>query len=296
MVPSLNLVRICSVLLIYVSAMICGCVSMPDRPSIMGSTSPEGIIYRDCFDPGRPLSLQASSPGGEALPLNSRGFSLLNWNSYKGNKKGWENEIQRFLGTVDILALQEGYLTESLKALLAGAEYRWDLATAFIYSDVHTGVLTASRIHPEALCAFRMMEPASGLPKTVLVTRYPLSGTDKMLLLVNIHMVNFTLDNRVYREQLEKTAEVLGQHDGPFILTGDFNSWSSSRRQILEEVTTQFGAEPVSFAEDNRTSFMGNIVDHIYYHGLVQVDSAAESVTTSDHNPMVVTFRLDSER
>jgi endonuclease/exonuclease/phosphatase (EEP) superfamily protein YafD len=37
---------------------------------------------------------------------------------------------------------------------------------------------------------------------------------------------------------------------------------------------------------------MGQRVDHIFYRKLVPLEALTEKVRTSDHNPMLVTFRL----
>jgi endonuclease/exonuclease/phosphatase (EEP) superfamily protein YafD len=45
-----------------------------------------------------------------------------------------------------------------------------------------------------------------------------------VLLIVNVHAVNFTLGMARLREQLEAVADVLTSHSGPVLLTGDFNT------------------------------------------------------------------------
>jgi len=167
---------------------------------------------------------------------------------------------------------------------------------AFTYYDIYTGVLTASKVKPDFLCSFRIFEPLSGIPKTVLITRYPLSGSDESLLLANIHMINFSLDISAYRAQLEKIAKVLSQHKGPLIISGDFNSWSIERMGILTDFMQKLGVKAVAFDTDNRVTYMGLKIDHIFYRQLVPVESFSEKVTTSDHNPMLVTFRVRSVR
>jgi len=282
-------------IVLVIGIAVYGCVSVPDRPVVLGWYDTDGTMQTDCFDDNGLLLVEGRALAQQTEELDSKGFRLLNWNSYKGSRKGWDNDLERLSRNSDILVLQEGYLTDSLKDLLNSQHFRWDIASAFTYYDIPAGVLTASRVQPESLCSFWVTEPISDIPKTVLITRYPLSGTGKTLLLANLHMVNFTLDNTVYRLQLERTARVLLQHDGPFIIAGDFNSWSDRRMTILNEITEQLSGKPVTFPEDKRTRFMGNFVDHIYYRGLVPVNSLIEEVSTSDHNPMLVTFKLADE-
>jgi endonuclease/exonuclease/phosphatase (EEP) superfamily protein YafD len=105
-------------------------------------------------------------------------------------------------------------------------------------------------------------------------------------------MINFSLGLADYRAQLEKIVEVLSQHRGPLIISGDFNSWNTDRRRILADITQELGAKEVVFDTDHRTTFMGQRLDHIFYRKLVPLEALTEKVTTSDHNPMLVTFRL----
>jgi endonuclease/exonuclease/phosphatase (EEP) superfamily protein YafD len=62
--------------------------------------------------------------------------------------------------------------------------------------------------------------------------------------------------------------------------------------RVLTDITQELGAKEVVFETDHRTTFMGRQVDHIFYRKLVPIKALTEKVTTSDHNPMLVTFRL----
>jgi endonuclease/exonuclease/phosphatase (EEP) superfamily protein YafD len=217
---------------------------------------------------------------------------VLNWNSHKGSNRTWQEDLERLSSLSDVIVLQEGYLTEDLQVLLDRKQYSWDIARAYSFNDIYTGVLTASRVKPDFLCSFRAPEPLSGIPKTVLITRYPLAGSDEHLVIANIHMINFSLDPAVYRAQLEKTAEVLAKHRGPLIISGDFNSWNRERLRILADITQKLGAKEVVFDRDQRATFMGQRLDHIFYRKLLPLEAVTQKVTTSDHNPMLITFRL----
>src|SRR5262245_33064538 len=53
----------------------------------------------------------------------------------------------------------------------------------------------------------RAMEPITRIPKAVVVTTYPISGSFESLLVANVHALNFTLGTTRLREQLEAVAE-----------------------------------------------------------------------------------------
>jgi len=278
--------------IIAIGLLLVGCVKIPDLHGTAGHYNESGDIDTECFTTGRISARNTSAATQEITELNSRNFKVLNWNSYKGHDTIWLKDLERLTNQSDLVVLQEGYLTDDLQDLLNKKQYNWDIAKAFTYNDIYTGVLTASRVKPDFLCSFRTPEPLSRIPKTVLITRYPLSDTDEYLVIANIHMINFSLGLADYRAQLKKTVEVLSQHRGPLIISGDFNSWNTDRRRILADITQELGAKEVVFDTDHRTTFMGQRLDHIFYRKLVPLEALTEKVTTSDHNPMLVTFRL----
>ena len=278
--------------IIAIGLLLSGCVRIPDLHGTAGHYNVSGDINTECFTTDRILPDNTPAAALQNGALNSRSFRVLNWNSHKGRNTIWQEDLERLSSQSDLVVLQEGYLTDDLQDLLNKKQYSWDIAKAFTYNDIYTGVLTASRIKPDFLCSFRAPEPLGRLPKTVLITRYPLAGSDEYLVIANIHMVNFTINLADYRAQLEKAAEVLSQHQGPLIISGDFNSWNTERRKILADITQELGVREVAFDTDHRKTFMGQPLDHIFYRKLVPLEALTEKVTTSDHNPMLVTFRL----
>lgn len=287
-------VKTAFLLLVFFSLLLAGCLKVPEKHQILGYDRGSGIVNDDSSCRVLPARGE-NEPGGTEM-LDPRRFSLMNWNSYKGKGRRWQDDLERLISGGDIVTLQEGYLTDQLQNELQQQQLFWDIAAAFLFREIPTGVLTASRVEPDFLCSFRVKEPLIGIPKSVLITRYPLAGTDQTLLLANVHMVNLSFDISAYRHQLEQTAAILSQHQGPVILSGDFNSWSEERTALLESITDALHLRAVEFHDDNRALFFGRPVDYVFYRGLVPQATSADEVTTSDHNPMRVTFRLSGEQ
>jgi len=286
--------------LIVFAAALCffsGCVSISGSHFTVEQDGSTCSINADCLCENSKLPESYLVAVTQENGLDPEQITLLNWNSHKETGPQWLQELQALLNGVDLLALQEGALTDELRDLLSN-DYAggWTLANAFTQSDIHTGVLTASLVKPDFLCSYRVAEPIIVVPKTVLITRYPIVGTNKTLLLVNMHMVNFSFATTAYREQLKNAFFLINQHQGPLLIAGDFNSWSDGRMAIIQHFADGLATEAVQFAEDNRTTFLGHVLDHIFYRGLEPVEAAALPVTISDHNPMRVTFRLVGDR
>jgi len=224
--------------------------------------------------------------------LDSHGFRILNWNVYKGIKEGWKDDFKNLIPSYDILTIQEARLTDNMQALLKEGHHNWDISVAFKFNGKETGVLTASRIAPEYTCTFRIKEPLANVPKTTMVTIYPLSNTSKTLMVVNIHSINLTLGTGSFKKQLKKVENILSQHNGPVIISGDVNTWSSKRMAIVTDFANRLGMKAVPFNKQEQTRIFGRAIDHIYYRELTVTDAAVIKVTSSDHNPMLVTFRM----
>lgn len=228
--------------------------------------------------------------------LDPAKINLLIWNTHKGQEDGWLEEFERLSVGQDLLVLQEAYLKDGLRDFLLGQTLSWNLATTFMRYRVETGVMTASPVAPASACVQRTMEPLLSLPKSTLISRYPIKGSHETLLVGNIHAVNFTLGTAAFRSQLDRLASELDEHEGPMIVAGDFNSWSESRLSVLEEVLVEKRSmRQVAFAEKNPREIFGHAVDRVYYHGLTVAASRVLEANTSDHAPIWVQFTRAGE-
>jgi endonuclease/exonuclease/phosphatase (EEP) superfamily protein YafD len=165
--------------------------------------------------------------------------------------------------------------------------------TAFEYQQVKTGVLTAATVEPDFVCPLRATEPLIRFPKTVLITRYPLINTHHSLMIANIHMINFAPHISAFHDQARQMTKILMNHQGPIILSGDFNTWSEKRLEIIEDMVGRLQLESADFKPDLARKVLGHTVDRVYYRGLKLEEALVIEVTSSDHNPLLVRFRAE---
>lgn len=227
-----------------------------------------------------------------AAGLNPERISVLNWNVYKGQRENWATDFKRYSYKHDVVMIQEANLGDDLKSILETEHQYWTLNTAFHYQDKATGVMTASRVKPIQSCGQSTVEPFIRFPKTSLVSYYPVEGMDENLLVANIHGINFTFGVGVYKEQIEKLYDVMKHHNGPVVLAGDFNTWSDARMQIVDDLAQRLSLASLDYTSHNRTRVFGNVLDHVFYRGLEPVEHDTWHVTSSDHNPTHVSFRV----
>jgi endonuclease/exonuclease/phosphatase (EEP) superfamily protein YafD len=227
--------------------------------------------------------------------LDADGFRLLNWNAFKGDRADWLRAFAAYSGEQDLVTLQEAYLTDDFRAQLRQGGLQWDLATTFLKQQHETGVMTLSRVTPDHVCVQRTMEPWLSLPKSTLISRFPLKGSNRSLLVANIHAVNFTLGTGAFHSQLKQLAHALEEHDGPIILAGDFNTWNDSRIRVLEQTLIDpLSLDKVPFDPTHLKTVFEHNLDYVFFRGLQVVAKDAHDTTASDHNPMWVTFKASA--
>ena len=226
--------------------------------------------------------------------LDSRNISVVNWNIQKGRNTEWVRDLDAIGARPDLLILQEASVrTDVWRELVPG--HHESFAEGFGPDWSPSGVMTVSAAAPLTECELVAHEPWFGTRKATLVTEYALSGTDRTLLVVNIHGINFALGISDLKNQFAQAQAVIAAHDGPVVFSGDFNTWRSQRAKALEGMLAELGLTALDFDVDHRKRFFGWALDHIYVRGLYSEFATTLQSDASDHNPMTVRLRLAEE-
>ncbi|STW12608.1 endonuclease/exonuclease/phosphatase [Klebsiella pneumoniae subsp. rhinoscleromatis] len=135
-----------------------------------------------------------------------------------------------------------------------------DQVPALVLPQHPSGVMTLASAHPIYCCPLREREPILRLPKSALVTVYPLPDA-RLLMVVNIHAVNFSLGVDVYSKQLLPIGDQIAHHSGPVIMAGDFNAWSWPRMNALYRFAREMSLREVRFSDDQRRRAFGRPLD-----------------------------------
>ncbi|KJY82327.1 hypothetical protein TW81_14615 [Vibrio galatheae] len=232
----------------------------------------------------------------EAPQIDNKGqLNLTVWNIYKQNKSNWQESLTKLSQDKHLILIQEASMTDEFKQWIEQQGWFANLVDAFEVFDVAAGVLNLSASAPSKACAYTELEPWLRLPKSALYAVYPLSSGEE-LAVVNIHAVNFTYGTQEYSRQLKTLTDELSDHSGPIIVAGDFNSWSEERLVVMSAALSQLGLKEVVYQPDNRTQFITGLpLDHVFYRGLRLEKAEAPINDASDHNPILVNFRLTSD-
>ena len=235
-------------------------------------------------------SLAGTSVAGYA-PLDSRDIEILNWNIRKGLDPEWATDLDAIGDEPDLMLFQEAALHTDDWGSLASSQHR-SFAPGYRTKRSLTGVMTVSAAQPLTQCTLMSHEPWLRSPKATMISEYALTGTDETLLVVNVHSVNFTFGVRHFTNQIKEIESVISEHDGPVLLSGDFNTWRWRRTAIVQQVADALGLEKLDFDVDHRKRVFGQALDHIYVRGFEVMQATTSQVRTSDHNPMSVRLRL----
>lgn len=238
--------------------------------------------------PGVLAHLGPDLPPGAALP-NSNILRVMVWNIFKQQRADWLSVLQSFGKDAQLVLLQEAQTTPELIRFATSNYLAADQVPAFDLPQHPSGVMTLAAAHPVYCCPLREREPLLRLSKSALVTVYPLLD-GRLLMVVNIHAVNFSLGVDVYSKQLDPISEQIANHKGPVVMAGDFNAWSRQRIHALYSFSRNVSLQEVRFPSDLRRKAFGRPLDFIFYRGLSVTDAKVLETRASDHNPLLVEF------
>jgi len=201
-------------------------------------------------------------------------------------------DLDRLTEGADLILLQEAVRNSSALAD-SDPDLHWSFSPGYRTNKGITGVTTASRIKPLAQCTLVHYEPWLKSPKATNITEFSLQGTDETLLVINLHLINFTLGLDAMRKQLLQALSFVERHNGPVIVSGDFNTWSKNRRNFVAEAFSARDMTPVGYAKtDQRKRVFGYALDHTFVRNIRVAEGTSYAVSTSDHSPMSVTLEF----
>lgn len=233
------------------------------------------------------LNMQCDKVSDSVPQLTGSRFHLITWNVHKGQDKGWQEDLARLSNQADFVLLQEATQHQNLSVFSTAL-----FVSSFSFKDLLSGVKTFTKTQPEWYCGGGVAEPLIQIPKVASVMSFPLEKGDS-LLLINVHFINFEWGISAYQAQLEQIFSFVENHQGPIIMSGDFNAWNEDRLNLVNNLMKKYGLDSVALSQDERVRFLGYPLDYIFTRGVKVVSATSEVVTSSDHNPLLVEFELE---
>lgn len=198
---------------------------------------------------------------------------------------------------LDFLLLQEASL-QHLNTVPPPAfyvlheDYEWVMAKNLYLprQQLFSGVKTGSRftVGERKIWLGENKEFLLGTAKTKLKTSYSPEGKETILTLMNVHLLNF-VSNALFLAELDDLARHISSASGPILVGGDFNTWTTKRRQYLDEWAYSLHLQAIDFNGLNRHRFTGLELDHVFVRGLIVEDAQVlTEAKISDHYPLLL--------
>lgn len=236
-------------------------------------------------------TLNDDLPIGMPLFSGSDEFGIVSWNIYKQQRPNWYSVLNQLVTNKHLILLQEAQTSPQLINFVVSQRLVADQVPAIIFPQHASGVMTLATSNPIYCCPLREKEPLLRLPKSALITVYPLYD-GRNLMIINIHAINFSFGVDIYCRQLHNIGEHIRRHQGPVIFAGDFNTWSRQRINTLKRFTRSLRMKEVNFDTDDRTLIFGYPLDYVFYRGLTLLDAEVVKTESSDHNPICAKFSI----
>ncbi|MDQ1264339.1 MAG: hypothetical protein QG559_1340 [Campylobacterota bacterium] len=222
-------------------------------------------------------------------------FSLLCWNVAKLTLN---SDYKIFLDKLiheydlDMLLLQE--VKKNISIELDLHDYSYILSPNIETKKHIFGVLSAfkSSCHNEISLLTKKQELNYMTHKVSLITLHNMAD-DKVLLMVNLHAINF-VKNSDFQNELNYIFDSIHSHNGAMIVAGDFNTWNVERVASLREFASHLELKKVTFSdESNIKKVFTNSLDYVFYRGLeLTYSEVIDSKKISDHNPIIAKFSI----
>lgn len=219
------------------------------------------------------------------------------WNMAKARRRAWWSDFDALTHDRDLVLLQEAVANAPSDAIFSESKrFHWLMVRSHQHpvTDVLTGVKTGGVAKPLLSKAFMSpdREPFVNTQKTLLATHYSVDGLSSVLLVLNIHAINFVTATK-FKAQMNQVETAIQSHEGPVLLAGDFNMWGPKRRLYFEGIARNCGLDQAQWHRRSQLLHLHQHLDHVYFRGMrpLHVDSL-QHIRSSDHKPIAVTFRL----
>ena len=233
------------------------------------------------------LNMQCDKANDLVPKLAASRFHLITWNVHKGQDTGWQEDLERLSKQADFVLLQEATQYQNLSTFSTAL-----FVSSFSFNELLSGVKTFTQTQPEWYCGGGVAEPIIQIPKVASVMNLPLEKGNS-LLLINVHLINFEWEISAYQTQLEQLFSLIENYQGSIVMAGDFNAWNEDRLNLVNNLMRKYGLDSVALSQDERVRFLGYPLDYIFTRGVKVVSATSEVVTSSDHNPLLMTFELE---
>lgn len=189
----------------------------------------------------------------------------------------------------DFLLIQEATDQKIMTQTITKKFKSFNFYKAWNNNKYATGVANASHTKPYYTRSYisPVTEPILNTPKAISLQKYKRGKQD--LLIINIHAINFRL-LKAFKKHITQVDSDIKNHKGPIIYAGDFNTWSKSKKDFIDNYLASYGLKEAVMKRVHN----GLHLDHIYLRGFKNFQAEQlENKSTSDHYPIMLNVQDD---
>jgi len=221
----------------------------------------------------------------------------LVWNMLKAKRRRWSSDFIHLIADRDLVLLQEAVADAPTDPMFYYSNrFNWVMVRSHRHplSDVSTGVKTGSVAKTLNATAYFSphREPLISTHKSMLATEYAIQDRTERLLVLNLHAINFVTVAK-FRAHTQQVGQAIGQHSGPVLLAGDFNTWRPARKLWFDAMAKELGLNHTHWPRRTQLQHFHQHLDHVYFRDMLPIHAESlDHIRSSDHKPIAVTFRL----
>ncbi|MDC0535365.1 endonuclease/exonuclease/phosphatase family protein [Francisellaceae bacterium] len=244
------------------------------------------------FKPSNTVTICCPDGIKEVLP---RELGILTWNIYKKNRTNKFNESLSLIHSkypANILLFQEASQPDQAESFIKGYETLHLSNLQMKNRAFGVSTVSCTKHISNSYLISHHQEFLLQTHKSLLISVYVLSN-QQQLVVVNIHAINFK-NLKAYEHEIDILVDSISEHEGPMIISGDFNTWSKGRHRVIENMSSKLNLSRVHFENSiNIKRFLKYPLDLMFYRGLeITFASSLDCGKVSDHNPLYARFIL----
>lgn len=265
----------------------------PRRPLLAVVSSLAKVVKIQVVGEEQAVWIRGKDVRATELPLETR---VVVWNTFKGSGgKQFRHDFQAMCADSHLLLCQEVLFSINRFNDICYPLYESVHACSYLRSDgFRDGVMTAGRAKVSDLpvrVLSKGREPLFNTPKASLITKYKIEGTEKHLVVVNVHSPLLRTPKQAEIE-MNHLASHIRNYEGPLLVAGDFNTFSKGYLNVVDRTLEPLGLSRIHLVDDHRGVL--DSLDQAYTRGVEIIRAVVDPyIFSSDHFPLRLKLRLN---
>lgn len=222
-------------------------------------------------------------------------LSALIWNTYSANQRHWCKDFNELSGDNNLVLLQSVSVQTTdpqLDAVSTISEWAVAVSEQSVDGDALAGVKTGCTVasNKQIQHVLQQSEVDKGSSGVLLETHYALGTSSQTLMVLNM-LATDGLPVSQCLEQFEQLCHCIEQHNGPIIVGGCFDSWSTDRLAKFQQYAAKAALFEASMTRQGSVERLTKHLDHVFFRGMsLQSVESMPQMQSTDYSPIIAKF------